>query len=382
MEKNFTPNVQWMAEKYDEINKRLFGGELGSCDFGIFTTGRGSEGGVLGWFKLCGWNIRIDRYSRRMFYNGSYDRIYINKDNFVEYCKPKIELNGNYLGTENGFLATLVHEMCHYYTYMYGSAPKQGHGPEFRYIGSIVSSRSKGEFTIQRIASAEQMSELELNAVMKAKRAKRLANKKASVYAVIVLTSNNEVRLTLTSKQSLINLITTSCEERGDKVITTNDADVIEYLFNKNYKKSMRTWRYWSLENKPWIDEFKSMILGLNRDASNNNVQQLQEPTKPKGIFSINTSKGKFETEFESFQDLRVKLQQRFPNMSYEVISKLMGNKNNFKKMLESKINVKAIVEGVLNEFMKNEFKGANNNDSVEITPNMNLGIHSPLEME
>ena len=49
MDKTFRPTVEWMAAKYAEMNEQLFGGQLGQCDFDVFTTGRGSEGGTLGW---------------------------------------------------------------------------------------------------------------------------------------------------------------------------------------------------------------------------------------------------------------------------------------------------------------------------------------------
>jgi hypothetical protein len=380
MDKTFRPNAQWMAEKYEEMNQQLFNGELGACSFAIFTSGRGSEGGVLGWFKITARNIRIDRYSRRMFANYGFDRTYIDKSNFVDLCRPQIELNGNYTGTEHSFLATLAHEMCHYYTYMNGYAPKQGHGREFKDIGSIVSYRSNGMFTIQRLASAEQMTEMELSDEMKAKRAKRLANKKSSVTAIIVFTKEGKVKLTMTSSQSLINMISTSEEERGDNVVTTNDAEIIEYLFGKGYRKNMRTWRYWSLEDKPWLGELKGMLpetsgetLGVKRPAA-----QQVPPQQPKLIFSIKTSNGIFETECSSYVELRNKLQQRFPNMSYETITKLMNNKANFKTITESKMDAKSIIKEVIEEFMNTEM----GDDSVAINPDMNLGLQSPLEGE
>lgn len=387
IDKTFVPTPQWIAEKYNEMNQQLFGGKLGRCLFDVFTKGRGSEGGTLGWFKITARNIRVDRYSRRMYKSYGWDVKYIDKDNFYDLCSPLIELNGNYSGTEHGFLATLVHEMCHYYTYMNGYCPKQGHGREFKEIGMIVSSRSNGMFTIQRLATAEEMNELELNDEMKAKRAKRLENKKASVTAIIVFTKESKVKLTITSNQRLIDMITTSEKERGSNVVTTNDANVIDFLFSKGYKKNMRTWRYWSLEDKPWLGELKNMLpetsgemLGTQRPQE---TQQVQQTQNPKMIFSIKTSNGVFETECNSFVELRNKLQQRFPNMSYETISKLMGNRANFKKIEENSMNTKAIIEEVIDEFMRNEFRGANNmeDDSVEITPNMNLGEFSPLEM-
>lgn len=387
IDKTFVPTPEWMAEKYNEMNKQLFGGKLGRCLFDVFTKGRGSEGGTLGWFKITARNIRVDRYSRRMYKSYGWDVKYIDKDNFYDLCSPLIELNGNYSGTEHGFLATLVHEMCHYYTYMNGYCPKQGHGREFKEIGMIVSSRSNGMFTIQRLATAEEMNELELNDEMKAKRAKRLENKKASVTAIVAFTKEGKAKLTITSNQRLIDMITTSEKERGSNVVTTNDANVIDFLFSKGYKKNMRTWRYWSLEDKPWLGELKNMlpetsgeILGTQRPQQ---TQQVQQTQNPKMIFSIKTSNGVFETECNSFVELRNKLQQRFPNMSYETISMLMGNRANFKKIEENSMNTKAIIEEVIDEFMRNEFRGANNmeDDSVEITPNMNLGEFSPLEM-
>jgi hypothetical protein len=181
-------------------------------------------------------------------------------------------------------------------------------------------------------------------------------------------------------------MITTSEKERGSNVVATNDADVIEFLFSKNYKKNMRTWRYWSLEDKPWLGELKNLLpetsgemLGVKRPQP----QVPQQPQQPKMIFSIKTSNGVFEVGCSSFIELRNKLQQRFPNMSYETISKLMGNKANFKKIEESTMNRKDIIKEVIDEFMRNEFRGANNmEDDITINPDMNLGLQSPLETE
>ena len=381
MDKSFVPTVEWMTEKYAEMNKILFDGELGACDFGIFTSGRGSQGRVLGWFKITGYNIRISRYTRRMYQEldwGSRD-INVDRNNFVEICRPKIELNGNYRGTEHGFLTTLVHEMCHYYTYMYGYAPKQGHGREFKEIGYIVSSRSNGLFTIQRLASAEQMSELDLNDEMKARKEKRLANKKASVTAILVFTQTGKIKLTITSNQRLVNMIESSEKERGENVVTTNDANIIEYLFNKGYRKNMRTWRHWSLEEKPWIEEFKQLLQGANSQVPSLEKQQQPEVqnNNPKLLFSIRTSNGVFETEVTTPNDLKLKLRERFPKLSDEALEKLFNNNANY-RMVENRRNVKQIIKEVVDEFMENEF----NDGDIEITPDMNLGLHSPLEMK
>lgn len=391
MDKTFKPNKQWMAEKYQEMNQWLFGGKLGECNFDIFTTGRGSQGGTLGWFKITGRGISVNRYTRRMSYRIN-DGVSlrggdVTRENFYSVCKPQIELNGNYSGTEHAFLATLVHEMCHYYTYMNGYAPKQGHGSEFKSIGLAVSERSQGMFTIQRLASAEQMIEYELSDEMKAKRAKRLANKKSSVTAILVFTKDGKVKLTITSNQRLIDTIKTTEEQRGENVVTTNDADVIEFLFSKGYRKNMRTWRYWSLEEKPWLGELKAMLpetsgqmLSIGRPAAQQVAPQ-QSPKQPKKIFSIKTSSGIFEYPANPIENLVAALRQKFPNMKGDAMMKIIDNQANY-RMVENKENIKSIVESVIQEFMRNEFRGANNmDDSVEITPDMNLGEFSPLEL-
>jgi hypothetical protein len=404
MDKTFKPTVEWMTAKYAEMNDQLFNGELGACNFKVFTTGRGAEGGVLGWFKITARGITINRYSRRMSY-----RIYnglslmggtVTRENFYDVCKPQIELNGNYTGTEHAFLATLVHEMCHYYTYMNGYAPKQGHGREFKEIGYIVSSRSNGMFTIQRLASAEQMSEMELSDEMKAKREKRLANKKASVYAVFDFRKNGEIHLTTTSNRALIDdIVRTYSSPNVIKILLSNDASLIDLLFSKGYRKNMRTWRYWNVQGKDWLNELDNFEMDeyVNPEFEDNTPKkgevQLgignhkntppQAPNNPTMVFSIKTSNGVFETECSSFAELRNKLQQRFPNMSYETISKLMGNKANFKKIEENTMSRKDIIKEVIDEFMRNEFRGANNmEDDITINPDMNLGLQSPLETE
>ena len=388
LDKSFRPTVEWMAKKYDEMNAQLFEGALMECAFEVFTTGKGMEGGTLGWFCIEGRKIMIERRGRRIFQDrGWMERTYVNKENFVSLCRPKIKLNGNYTGTEHAFLATLVHEMCHYYTYRNGYAPVQAHGREFKSIGQIVSSRSNGLFTIQRLASAEQMSEMELSDEMKAKKAKRLANKKATVSAIFDYRSDGEIHLTITSNQGLIQHILSCYNRKGtDKMVLSNDANLIDLLFSKGFRKNMRTWRYWNVENKDWInrvDEFDTeeyinpdytrkpkegeTVLGVKRPA----VQQVSK--EPKKIFSIKTSSGVFETPVASSDELIKILKEKFPKLKEDALLKIINNPANY-KMKENKLSFNSIVEGVINELT--------DDDSVEITPDMNLGIMSPIEDE
>ena len=141
--RDFRPTVEWMSRRYDEANEKLFGGALGKCDFKVFTTGRGSRGGTNGWFRLTSTNLVLSP-TRKFFILG----VRVNPNNFYDAAKPRIELNGNKRGSEWAFMVTLVHEMCHYYTYMNGTKPARGHGKEFHSIADKVTELSGGQIEV------------------------------------------------------------------------------------------------------------------------------------------------------------------------------------------------------------------------------------------
>ena len=385
--------TEWMAKAYQRMNQELFNGELGDCDFGVFTTGKGSQGGTLGWFKISNRNVRVDRYSRRMLVrNGWGERTDIDASNFDRLCRPKIELNGNYTATEEALLGTLVHEMCHYYTYMRGICPKRGHGPEFYAIGRRVAAASNGRFTIQRLATAEEMSQYELSAEMQAKRDTRLANKKAKVSAVFVFTESGKVEMTITSNEGVIDEILQcgkarkSSDRKPLKIIRSNDAELIDMLFQNGYKRNMRAYRYWNVEDKPWINTLASydyQTIYANGSESNVKVDKPSDKlnipkVSKKLMFKLSLANGDtFEVEVPpSYFSLKKMVKERFPNIKDDIIDKVLNNpKNYYEKMNESK-DIKAIVENVVNNFLQEEFEDR----YISIDPEMNLGLESPLE--
>ena len=387
MNKSFKPTVNWMAEKYDEMNAKLFGGQLDQCDFNIFTSGRGSQGRTLGFFRMNGRGLKIEIATRKMFRHDDWfpnDKEYVNKSNFYSVCRPSIELNGNYSGTEHAFLGTLVHEMCHYYTYMNGYAPKQGHGTEFRNIAYRVSYKSNGEFSIQRLASAEEMQNFELSDEMKAKQEKRLSNKKASLMAIFVYNINGTVKLSTTSSQALANRIIDSYKKLDvPKVVVSNDLRLIELLYSHGYRRNFRTWRYWNVGNTDWIKTIDNydikvynnpnmnIIKNIYGDKSNIGVEAPQRLSKR--IFSIKTNNGIFKTEVASESDLFNKLRERFPKMSDETIKKIMSNQANYQMTENKRKSLSDIIREAIEEAIGND-------GTVDIDSNMNLGLHSPLE--
>lgn len=281
MENNikFKPTTEWMAQKYNEMNSLLFDNRLGECNFRIFTSGKGSQGRFLGNFKLDGLNykdIRISYYTGKMYIPGNWyhSEININKNNFVEVCEPYIELNGNYSATEEGWLNTLIHEMCHYYTCMNGIYPKQSHGPEFRQIASYVSYKSNGTITIERLANAEKRSNFDLDDEFKEKREKRVQNKINRLQCIIIETNSNEHELTLSSNDDVIKKVIDYNTNKCKRILWSADSNLIKILYDFGYKKNFRTYRFWTMSQDKWdkIKDFNFVTINEKTPAMANTV--------------------------------------------------------------------------------------------------------------
>lgn len=277
MENNikFKPTTEWMAQKYNEMNSLLFDNRLGECNFRVFTTGKGSQGRRLGCFGLENRNVRVSTYTRRMFIpdNWRYNEVIINQLNF-EICRPYIALNGNYSATEEGWLNTLIHEMCHYYTYMNGICPKQGHGPEFRQIASYVSYKSNGTITIERLANAEQMSNFDLDNEFKEKKQRRLDNKINRLQCIIIETNSNEHELTLSSNDDVIKKVINYNTNKCKRILWSADSNLIRILYDFGYKKNFRTYKYWTMSQDKWdkIKDFNFVTINEKTPAMANTV--------------------------------------------------------------------------------------------------------------
>lgn len=259
-DEKFTPTVDWIAEKYFELNEWLFNGKLGNCLFEVYTSGKGMERS-LGHFRFTGTGVKYNKRTRRMYWvdpvNINSWEVHINAENFVKYTKPMIGLNGNYKRTEHMWLNTLVHEMCHYYTYMNGQVPVQAHGTEFRQIGQIVGVRSNGVFDIKRLCDAENIGELD--GEIAAKRQARDDKKKNNMTALLVFRTNGDIQLiTTTSRDVIQKVVDDNNKLICKRVVSSNDINYIEYLWSLGYKHNMRTYRYWPVQGKDLVDEIKN----------------------------------------------------------------------------------------------------------------------------
>lgn len=278
-DEKFTPTVDWIADKYFELNEWLFNGRLGNCLFEVFTRGEGMETS-LGHFRFTGRGIKYSERTGQMYYCPDYgQKEKIDANNFALYIKPMIGLNGNYKRTEYMWLNTLVHEMCHYYTYMGGRRPVKAHGIDFRQIASIVGIRSNGIFNIKRICDAENVGELDEK--IAARRQKREENKKSKMTAILVFRTNGDVQLITTTNQKLIDVVIANNNKPICKrILATNDKSYIEYLWGEGYKhnmspsKSGTKYKYWPVQGEDLVDEIKNYDFTVLRGEPMNETYQ------------------------------------------------------------------------------------------------------------
>lgn len=141
------------------------------------------------------------------------------------------------------------------------------------------------------------------------------------------------------------------------KIYEIDDPNFAYEMFIKGFRKNMRSYRWWRMDEDnrdtwfiPLFEKSKKRQVYLNPDYEDEddfendmNVRQAakergDETTvgsdrnfRPTKIFSIKTSNGLYETEFENKEDLYMKLKERFPNMRDDVIEKIINNEANYK---------------------------------------------------
>lgn len=254
MEK-FKPTVEWMQKNYDKANQELFNGRLRECKLEVSNLGLNTLGRFI--CNVPTGHLYIDRRANNHMYYIEWvgdKKKYIDYNNFVEYCKPTIILSSIFSGTETVLYNTLVHEMCHYYTYMYGFAPKQGHGREFKDIASIVSYRSNGLITIQRLATSEEMEQREMDADMQAKmdklhtnRLKRQEKQRTATNYYLIPKNGGIVRLVKTDSPNVIGIMKGIETPKGCQILNVGDASICSEFYDKGYKSVSRKYSYWTL---------------------------------------------------------------------------------------------------------------------------------------
>lgn len=257
----FTPTVEWITKNYDKYNEELFGGQLGSCDFDVKPLGIKS----LGCFKFQR-NIKCSVDNRMLYIEDFYgNRTYINQSNFAEICKPLIILSSQRYRTEDALFNTLIHEMCHYYTYCHGRAPKQGHGIEFKRIANEIYNATNGRFNITRLTivgteeSGHVSNELQQRFEKSKSRKEKIVQTKLNKILAYIWFKDGETRLTTTSSKAMVDEWFDAIKENiikdVDKIYIIHSREFNELLLQHDYLVNLRsTGAYYDITYKNWAN--------------------------------------------------------------------------------------------------------------------------------
>jgi predicted SprT family Zn-dependent metalloprotease len=239
----FKPSIEFLSKKYDELNEWLFEGKLKDCAFELFS----NKTNTLGQFSMRK-GVKFSKATREMFYQNNYGtRIPISYDNF-ELTMPKIGLNMDFERTELAWITTIAHEMCHYYTYMYGRAPKQAHGTEFKSIASKIKILTNNLINISTYSDLS-MDGSKYTDEVQDKINRTTARKKNNMTALILYKDDGKIWLITSTLPEVIKRAKTVCYGKCNTIISVKDPDFIEYLWNNGYKNNMRSLRFWDIKN-------------------------------------------------------------------------------------------------------------------------------------
>ena len=217
IEGNMVPTKQWMQTKYNQFNQEIFDGFLPPCR--LIAKKLGAK--HLGMYSTISANPDFP----------------VTRENIYDVARPTIYLTTAYSAPEEDWENTLIHEMCHYYTQFdeEGNARKinkenKGHGADFMNAAKMVSNKSGGKYTIQRIATAEQSSRMGFEtkdrsfSKMKGIRLIRVSFANDGISAEAFILTNSE----FVAKQ----ILDMSADKR---IFVTDNSSLIKILMNAGY---------------------------------------------------------------------------------------------------------------------------------------------------
>ena len=238
-----------------------------ACEFSIFTSGKGSEGGILGKFSMTNCNyFKSDRRRKIVhigevpgevsFYRNGRFVVDITKNNFVKICKPRISLNGNYSWNEFSMSETLIHEMCHYLVYIRNNfcMPSRSHGSLFMSVASEVTSRTNGVFSVDGVATAETMKNVELDQKFVEKRKRRAENAANTATIALIKRADFGTYMMFIANENItmrfVNLFKAP-NENYPFVKIIRDPDIAAFLLRNGYKKFRVPTRHYNMAKYP-----------------------------------------------------------------------------------------------------------------------------------
>lgn len=245
----FKPTVAWMTQKFNELNRKCFNNELPECFLRITKLSKKTLGnfaphtntelytkkdGTIMYDDL----VTVDGHSAHFKFE-------IDKEWILENCKPVISLNNIYAMSEKEWLSVLIHEMCHYSSFIKGkmdsSNENNSHGKIFHQECEDAARKMGEDWTAEYIETSEQLKE-----VVDDEAAQTEASRISNGYIVLALYNSQKLgkQITLgylTKEWSLVQeLYAFSMKDPGLTGIAYLDDKLLYAKLSLRYKTSQK----------------------------------------------------------------------------------------------------------------------------------------------
>ena len=159
------PTVSWVKSKYNEFNNKYFDGFLPKCSISVKPLGESCGHVKAGTFRFMNSKGSILYGGANVYYDSRNDRYeQINRDTIYRLLKPVITINSKYSAPPEQIENTIIHEMCHYYTFFnkdgslrVADRENDMHGDDFMKAAEMVSEKSGGKIKINALLSSEDI---------------------------------------------------------------------------------------------------------------------------------------------------------------------------------------------------------------------------------
>ena len=148
---------------------------------------------------------------------------------------------------------------------------------------------------------------------------------------------NGEIRLINANSMKLVDFIVYNYKNNKYKGSTkikeikiSTDERLKRIIFDEGYKKACTTYRYWNVENKPFINDLNNYNLQtvLSTVATpSSQTKPVETPQNPViSHFKFSTIQGNtFEVRNVTKDELKAKLKERFPKWSDSAIERVIN---------------------------------------------------------
>lgn len=253
------PTAAFVKQKYNEFNQLYFDGFLPKCAISVRPLGEECGRVLGGTFRFATFRNAILINGANLFYDPKKDYYgHIDKTTIYSALKPTITINSKYKAPVELLENTIIHEMCHYYTFFnedgsFRIADKENksHGQDFMNAAEMISRKSGGKVKIKAILEAEEIESMSASSHFNDDSTK------------ICLADYNGGKILWYTKDHSIWVKFMYQMLKTDTIDITTDQDVLMML--KRYGYKITSWRNrkpnaYMLEDapKPLIDAFNN----------------------------------------------------------------------------------------------------------------------------